>query len=100
MKFTLKLKGNVFNLMRQAGYYFEGKEGEELVFSRPLSGSGSGYPRFHIYTKEVSHETLEANLHLDQKRPSYKGTAAHAAEYEGEIVEREVKRIKQIIEGR
>ncbi|RLC35216.1 MAG: hypothetical protein DRZ76_00735 [Candidatus Nealsonbacteria bacterium] len=95
MRITLSAK-NIYSLMRRAGYYFEKKEGEQMVFSRPLGSSGSGYPRFHIYVKEASHETLEANLHLDQKMPSYEGTAAHAAEYEGEVVEKEAKRIKQL----
>lgn len=97
MKFTLKIQGNIFNLMRQAGYHFDRKEGGELVFSRPISSSGSGYPRFHAY---VSRETLEINLHLDQKKPIYKGAAAHAAEYEGETVEKEAERIKQKAKGR
>jgi len=36
------------------------------------------------------------NLHLDQKQPSYAGAHAHNAEYEGEIVEREIERLKQL----
>ena len=96
MKITLSIKGNIYNLMRQAGYYFEKQEGEELVFPRPLTASGSGYPRFHAY---VSRETPEINLHLDQKKPIYKGSPAHAAEYEGELIEKEAQRIKKIVEG-
>ena len=104
MRLILRSKGNIYNLMRQAGYYFErpasaeataGKEeNKELVFIRPLGSPASGYPRFHIYIK-VSRATV-INLHLDQKKPIYKGTPAHAAEYEGEVVEKEAERIKKI----
>lgn len=94
MKFTVKFSGNIYNLMRQAGYHphetGEEKAGESS-FARRLSNSD--YPRFHVY---VSHETHELNLHLDQKKPSYEGATAHSGEYEGELVEKEAERIKQI----
>jgi len=99
MRFKTSLRGNIYNLMRQCGYRFERKDEKtgELVFSRQTEGaSASGYPRFHVYVREVPHETI-FNLHLDQKKPIYKGSPAHAAEYEGEIVEREVERIKRIL---
>jgi len=81
--------------MRRAGYYFDRKQGEELVFVRILGSARSSYPRFHIYIK-VSRETAEANLHLDQKKPVYGTTTPHSAEYQGELIEREVQRIKEI----
>ncbi|PIV45080.1 MAG: hypothetical protein COS25_01695 [Candidatus Nealsonbacteria bacterium CG02_land_8_20_14_3_00_37_10] len=97
MKFIIKepLKDNIYNLARKIGYHFQGKEKEqeELSFVRPPRG----YPRFHIYLK-VENDNLIFNLHLDQKRPIYKGTTAHSGEYEGEIVEKEAKRIKQILQ--
>jgi len=98
MQFTLKVQGNIQNMMRQAGYYFERVEGGEMVFVRPLSASRSGYPRFHIYLK-VSHETREVtvNLHLDQKKPSYGGVAAHSGEYDGELISKETERIKNAL---
>ncbi len=97
MKFVLKgpLKENILSLIRRVGYYFERKsEKEELVFIRPLERSG--YPRFHLYLK-VEGEDLIFNLHLDQKRPIYKGVSAHSGEYEGKVVEEETERIKQIL---
>jgi len=98
MKFVLKgpFKENIYSLMRRVGYYFLGQEKEkgELIFVRPPKG----YPRFHIYLK-IENENLILNLHLDQKRPIYKGATAHAGEYEGEVVEAEAKRIKQILES-
>ena len=96
MEFVAKgpCKDNIYNLMRKVGYHFEGKEKvkEELIFARPLRS----YPRFHLFLK-VRNENLIFNLHLDQKRPIYKGAPAHAGEYDGEIVSKEAERIKEIL---
>ena len=46
---------------------------------------------------KVEGENLIFNLHLDQKRPIYKGAPAHAGEYDGEIVSKEAERIKEIL---
>jgi len=98
MKLVLESQVNIYNLMRQAGYHFERKDKEELAFSRIIGVSKSGYPKFHAYVKidKVSHQTI-INLHLDQKKPIYKGAPAHSAEYKGEVVEKETERIKQIL---
>ncbi len=98
MKIVLHSQENIQNIMRRCGYFFTKEEKNELAFARPLSSSGSGYPRFHIYAKvdDVSRET-KINLHLDQKKPIYQGVAAHSGEYEGEIVEKEAERIKNIL---
>ena len=97
MEFVLKgpFKENIYSLMRKVGYYFRGKDEEksELIFIRPPKG----YPRFHLYLK-IENDNLIFNLHLDQKRPIYKGAPAHAGEYDGEIVSKEAERIKQILE--
>lgn len=95
MQFIVKealLKDNVHNLMRQSGYFFEGKNPDgEMNFARPQRG----YPRFHIYLKQSGNDLI-LNLHLDQKKPSYRGAAAHAGEYVGETVEKEAERIKRL----
>lgn len=97
MKFILKgpFKDNIYNLMRKVGYHFQRKDEtkNEFVFVCPPSG----YPRFHIYLKEEKYDLI-FNLHLDQKRPIYKGVVAHSGEYEGKVVEKETERIKQILE--
>ncbi len=100
MKITVKTQGNVYNLMRQCGYFFEREEKGEAAFNRPLTASKSGYPRFHAYVKfdHVSRET-QINLHLDQKKPIYQGAAAHNAEYEGETIDKETERIKKIADS-
>ena len=98
MKYTLKgpLKDNVNNLMRKISYTFQGKDENQgdLSFIRPAHA----YPRFHIYAK-YENDSLFINLHLDQKRPVYQGVSAHSGEYEGEVVEKEMARIKQMLES-
>ena len=97
MKLILKkiaLKDNPVQLMRQAGYSFvKGIMGEEMSFERALAANG--WPRWHAYVKEDA-ETVSINLHLDQKRPSYAGGAAHSGEYDGELLVEEIDRIKRL----
>ncbi len=97
MKFFLKgpLRENIYTLARKIGYHFQGEDKErgELIFTRPPRG----YPRFHLYLK-IENENLFFDLHLDQKRPIYKGAPAHAGEYDSEVVEKEAGRIKEILE--
>jgi len=98
MKFILKgpLQNNINNMTRKIGYYFlEKKEAKsEYVFVRLISGNN--YPRFHLFIKTENGDLI-FNLHLDQKRPIYEGAPAHAGEYEGETVEKEAERIKEIL---
>ena len=98
MRIVFQSQENIQNTMRRCGYFFIREEKGELAFARLLGSSGSGYPRFHAYVKvdEVSRGTL-LNLHLDQKKPIYRGATAHAGEYEGELVEKELARIKKIL---
>lgn len=81
--------------MRKLGYRFQEKDekNSELIFIRPLERND--YPRFHLYIKKSDEENLIFDLHLDQKKPSYRGSRVHSGEYEGEIVEKEVERIKE-----
>lgn len=100
MKFVVKNTSgeNIINLMRRVGYHFReiNKEKSELTFVHPLGPDP--YPRFHIYLKEnKKSEEISFNLHLDQKKPIYKGIPAHSAEYEDEVVEKEVARIKKVL---
>ncbi|PIR02709.1 MAG: hypothetical protein CO031_02090 [Candidatus Nealsonbacteria bacterium CG_4_9_14_0_2_um_filter_37_38] len=95
MKFILKRpKGNILDLLRRSGYHFRAKTKErgELVFYHPLAPAG--FPRFHLFLKPEK-DNLIFNLHLDQKKPVYKGTPAHNAEHEGLMVKKEAKRIKK-----
>ncbi len=93
MKILLEgpFRKNTRNIMRDLGYHFQGEtiDSGELMFTRP----DRGYPRFHIYLREGEGKIM-VNLHLDHKKPIYKNSVAHSAEYDGEIVESEGQRIK------
>jgi hypothetical protein len=82
--------------LRRAGYAFiPERENGQPSFARRLSRDF--YPRFHIYFTEQIVANGEAlvvfNLHLDQKRPGYAGFNRHNAEYDGEVVEKEMQRL-------
>lgn len=90
MKFKFeKPKDNLSNIFRKLGYIPRGKEGLRHL-------NGGNYPRFHLFILEEK-DFLIFNLHLDQKKPSYSGTNAHSGEYEGEAIQKEVERIKNIL---
>ncbi|MFH1894548.1 MAG: hypothetical protein ABH813_01435 [Patescibacteria group bacterium] len=93
MQFIIKntKKDNIYNLMRNIGYHFISKTGEEYNFIRSIAGSA--FPRFDIYLR-IENGNLVIKLHLDQKGPIYRGTTAHSGEYDGELVEKEAERIK------
>lgn len=97
MKFTVKgpFGENIYNLGRKIGYFFlrEDREKKEFELARPARG----YPRFHIFLS-VEKNDINFKLHLDQKKPVYKGLPAHAGEYNTEIVLKEADRIKQVLE--
>ena len=82
--------------MRQLGYH--PKKGDKIAkeqsYIRRLTASD--YPRFHIYLKSEGDKVI-VNLHLDQKRPIYKGSPAHAGEYDSEVVRKEAERIRQLL---
>lgn len=82
-------------IMRKAGYGFirDYKTGKES-FVRRLGNMY--YPRLHMYVTEEAGR-LEFSLHLDQKQASYAGSHMHSAEYDGEMVESEINRLKQLI---
>lgn len=95
-----RTKGNIYDFMRKSGYSFqkENKERGELIFIRRLGARD--YPRFHLYLKtDKSSDNIIFDLHLDQRKPVYRGTPAHLAEYNGEAVKQEVERIKKNILG-
>lgn len=82
---------NVLVLMRKAGYthFIDPNTNEE---SFVLRTGPDYYPRFHVYIHENA-ATVGIDLHLDQKKPQYKGARAHNGEYDGPVVERELARI-------
>ncbi len=92
MKSTITdFKKNPVDFLRSCGYAFDRQTGEEWSCMRRLAGLD--YPRFHAYIK-LDGSSLVINLHLDQKKPSYGTNHAHSGEYDGEIIEREMERIR------
>jgi len=103
MKFSINLSGKtLYTFMRECGYApafaprkpaAAGGGGQELAFHRFLAGRF--YPKFHAYCALAKDsKTAIINLHLDQRRPSYKGLHAHNAEHEGPLLDDEAVRIK------
>ncbi len=90
-----QLEGTPEQFIRRAGYgqIFDRKTNQ---YSYTRRFSRDFYPRFHLYIEE-SGETIIFNLHLDQKRPGYAGANRHNAEYDGEVVEREGERLKNLL---
>lgn len=92
----MKKNENVVSLMRRLGYVPKGVKGEEFHCVKYLSNGD--YPRLHLFIKQDKDNNLFFNLHLDQKKPSYKGSPAHSGEYEGKLIEEEKKRIIKVLE--
>ena len=84
--------------MRRAGYaaFNDPNTGQESYTKRLTKDY---YPRFHAYAETDKDNSQFINLHLDQKKPSYPGSSAHNAEYEGGRVEQEGKRLKGLIKN-
>ncbi len=100
MKIVLNKKALTVNpdrFLRRAGYAFirDRNTGKES-YARHL-GRGR-YPRLHMYFKDVD-DRVTFDLHLDQKYASYEGSNMHNAEYDGEIVEVEIDRLKNLLRG-
>lgn len=79
------------SVLRKAGYvhFVDPNTQEESLVLRITHDY---YPRMHLYV-EPHGADWSFNLHIDQKKPSYSGSAKHAGEYEGPIVEREMERL-------
>lgn len=85
-------------LVRRCGYgEIYDRQTDQISYVRRLRSEH--YPRFHLYINKEETEELVLNLHLDAKKPSYSGQTAHSGEYDGEVVEREAERIKEILAG-
>ncbi len=90
-----KLDVNPTEFMRKMGYgYIFDRRREKESYVRRLTGDF--YPRLHMYV-DILDDRITFNLHLDQKQASYKGQNMHNAEYDGEVVEGEMKRVKAFI---
>ncbi len=82
--------GNAHKSMRDAGYHPDKNQRMgQVSFSRSIFGDR--YPRFHVYCDE---DCRQLNLHLDHKASKYENAPDHGAEYDGGLVEKEAKRLK------
>lgn len=98
MKIIIKkenLPASPEQITRRASYGFivDRARGKQSFVRRLSRGH---YPRFHMYIKDDG-ERVIFDLHLDQKQASYAGARMHNAEHDGEAVQEEINRIKQII---
>lgn len=99
MKFSLRdIRESLGTLSRKIGYRYIGKDEEKQEWSFIRILEVGGYPRFHLFIQKENNDEWFFKLHLDQKRPSYRGTPSHAGEYEGDVLKREANRIKEILE--
>jgi hypothetical protein len=88
-----KMTDNPSGFLRQMGYGFLPARGSgEDSYVRRFYGSE--FPRLHMYVNDRG-DKWEFHLHLDQKPVSYKGSKAHSGEYEGEMVEEEIARLRR-----
>ena len=93
--FNKTFKDNLRNVLRRCGYIeIYDRQSRQISYVRRLGNYF--YPRFHLYPEQTG-DKLIMNLHLDQKKISYKGQKAHSGEYGDEIVQREAERIKNLI---
>ncbi|HNZ86395.1 MAG TPA: hypothetical protein PLD95_01800 [bacterium] len=95
MKFQVKaeFKENLNTILRDCGYHLHPRY--ENSYIRRLSNIGF-YPRWHLYFKK-NKDLHEFDLHLDQKKASYKGHTAHSGDYDDENVNKEIKRILNVM---
>ena len=93
MNFQIKanLKYPWERILQQAGYHLHNDS-----FVKRLSSDF--YPRFHVYLRKETNESIEFNLHLDQRRGVHAGATAHAGEYDSELVINETNRLKALFE--
>lgn len=98
MKFVVnkkELKSTIQYTLQRSGYkYIVNPHNGEDSFVKVLSGTG--YPRFHLYLDE-NEDNVVLTLHLDQKKPIYKGQKAHSGEYDSDLVKEEIERLKTLI---
>jgi len=88
------LSDNAGNLMRRLGYGEHIGHGQQISYSRRLTGAD--FPRYHIYAEEKD-GGVQINLHLDQKPSNLGSGAMHGGEYEGPLVAKEMTRVSGMI---
>lgn len=85
---------NPRNSIRRCGYGEITKRNGEVSYAKRFGGGE--FPRFHAYIDQTPNG-FSIHLHLDQKAACYRGSSAHSGEYDGDVVEREARRIQQML---
>jgi len=89
---------NLRTFFQRAGYTeFNDPNTGKSSYTKRLSPNY--YPRFHLYVETDKDNRRFFNLHLDQKKPSYAGSSAHSAEYDGQLVEQEASKLQGLIKN-
>ncbi|MBM5789800.1 hypothetical protein FJZ23_01805 [Candidatus Parcubacteria bacterium] len=83
------------NLMRRMGYGEQRARSGQISYVKRVSSDR--FPRYHAYVEDTAGGGMQVNLHVDQKEASYEGTSAHAGEYDGPLVEREMNTITAFV---
>lgn len=97
----LEVKENLFaghpeQFLRQAAGYAHIRCGHTGRDSYVRRLTRDHYPRLHVYINKRGDIAI-FDMHLDQKKISYQGSHAHNAEYDGQVVEREIERLKNLL---
>jgi hypothetical protein len=95
--FFEKAKDSPLNILRKLGYSFQRRDERTGEMSFVKLMGGGNYPRFHIYARQDERGAVHLNLHIDQKKASYAGSAAHSGEYEiedNEWLQKEAEEIR------
>ena len=83
--------------LQRAGYkYIVDRHTGKESFVRVIGTSG--FPRWHLYLDEDS-DKIVFNLHLDQKRPIYRGQVAHSGEYDNDLIKDELERLQTLLKS-
>jgi len=102
--FLEKPPSNITLFMRRLGYHSDRRQKPgNLSFSKRIGSYD--YPKFHVYINNINKEAgrhrtstnFSLNLHIDMKKPSYKGSSAHSGEYDSDLVKQEAMRIKNTL---
>jgi hypothetical protein len=102
MKYRVSVKEigelNIEKFLRTLGWaQIYDSRGKKYSYVKRLSRDF--YPRIHLYVKEYP-DNYVFDLHLDQKKASYKGQSAHSGEYEGEVVNNTLETIKRALKAK
>jgi hypothetical protein len=101
MKWTIKksaLRDNLLQSMRSCQYrYQHTNDCQQHSFARTFYNH-QPFPRFHLYIDEETDQYI-FNLHLDQKKASYKDQTAHSADYDDDepLLKSEFARITSLL---